>query len=312
MKKILFCLIVIFAPSLFAADLPCNGTTQDPCIVLDTKNNKPEIKNFRTANELAQKYQGDANGLSQLWMSGSAAPSAAGWQAIHEIIQEFTHDRVKTIIDLDLRQESHGYLNDNSINLTTKNNGINAGKTDQDSLDSEKNWLNSLGQQKSIADVLTNKQFKKREFTKGQTIPVKNVENEETVVTNAGFQYERLMVQDHTRPRNEDVDSFVDFVKHVPSRTWIHIHCRGGDGRTTTFMAMFDMLHNANKVSFEQIIQRQAAVEPHYDLFEIDRKNSQLAENYKKRLIFLEKFYRYSRASLRGYHGTWSQWLTSN
>src|SRR5580704_17242432 len=28
----------------------------------------------------------------------------------------------------------------------------------------------------------------------------------------------------------------------VSSGSWVHFHCHGGDGRTTTFLALFDML----------------------------------------------------------------------
>ena len=119
------------------------------------------------------------------------------------------------------------------------------------------------------------------------------------------------MVPDHRRPGDVDIDHFVELIKHLPKKTWLHIHCRGGSGRTTTFMAMYDMLRNANVVLFEEIIKRQAAVSPYYDLFTVNRKNVILTPYYQARLDFLRQFYRFSQDYLQGYPENWSQWKSS-
>jgi protein-tyrosine phosphatase len=45
-------------------------------------------------------------------------------------------------------------------------------------------------------------------------------------------------------------------VSSLPKDTWIHIHCRGGEGRTTTFLAILEMLHFKNH-SLYDILTRQ-------------------------------------------------------
>ena len=302
-------LFVAISKPVLASILPCNGTKEAPCIVQDTKKNTSDAKYFRYAEMMAKEYKGNTKGLKHSWISGSAAPSAKGFKTIIEQIKKITNKKVKNIIDVDLRQESHVYLNNNAINLTTQYNWINQGKTDQEALVSEENWLNSLAQQSSVSDVLTPDQFKLGQFSEGTNIPVQSLENEKRVAENVGLQYIRLMVSDHMAPNDETVDKFVDLVKTLPPQTWLHVHCRGGAGRSTTFMALYDMLKNADRVSFNDIINRQAAVSPYYNLFDIDRKDPNLTIYYKKRLQFLAQFYQFATDSLRGYAGNWSDWI---
>ncbi len=290
----------------------CNGTKTNPCIVQDTENNKPDVKHWRDANDIATAFaekNGNVKGLNNLWISGSAEPSTEGWKTIAVKIIQTTDNKVEHIIDVDLRQESHGYLNENAITLAALNDWANLGKSREQVLKDEKNWLKSINQNKTISNVLTQAQFKKDQFTKGNTIKIESVASEEKIAKAARFEYFRLTVTDHMAPRDADVDRFVAFVKNLKENTWLHFHCREGEGRTTTFMAMYDMLKNANKVPVNVIIKRQAAIEPYCDLFETTRKNSALSDNYKKRKAFLLKFYQFSQASLKGYKGSWSEWV---
>ena len=71
-------------------------------------------------------------------------------------------------------------------------------------------------------------------------------------------------------------------------------------------MAMYDMLHNANAVTFSDIIKRQAAFNANYNLFEVKRKNN--SNLYQDRLDFLKEFYKFSKDYNNGYKGTWKQW----
>jgi hypothetical protein len=307
MKNWLFALILCALP-VWAESLPCTGTQQNPCIVQDTQNNDPDLKNWRDTALMAKLFPGNIAGLAELWMSGSAVPSAAGWQVIAHDIKKATQNKVQRVIDVDLRQESHGYLNDNAITLTAANDWGNLGKSRKQVLIDEKNWLHFLDQSKIISHVLTPWQFSASAFDAGRPVMNQGLLSEKTAARNAGLAYFRLTVPDHLPPADTDVDRFVALVKALPPQTWLHIHCRGGDGRTTTFMAMNDMLHNASKVSLVDIVGRQAAAAPFYNLAQTDRKNKEYRVSYEKRWRFLQRFYDYSQASLKGYKGTWSEW----
>lgn len=306
---ILFLTLIVFSKYLFAAPFFCDGTNKHPCIVLDTENNTAEIKNWRDTAMLAAAYKGNITGLNDLWVSGSATPSANGFDRIKANIQEVSQHTVSKMVDLDVRAESHGYLNQDEMNLSTVNDWINLGKSRDAIITAEEQWLNQLKRQRSIPNVLTHEQFKKGDYTHGVSIMVQSVQGEKEIAENAGFEYVRLTVTDHMAPSNEDVERFVNFIKSLPPLTWVHVHCRGGDGRTTTFMAMADMLKNADKVSFNDIIKRQASVSPFYDLSQTNRKNPALTIYYKQRLKFLMQFYLYANDTLQGYQGSWSLWL---
>ncbi len=313
MKKIALIAITNFiclglmTSSAFAAI--CLGTSGSPCIVQDTENNSPAVKNWRKAQLIKRIYQGDTTGLGNLWMSGSAIPSAQGFATIAEHIKDTTGKKVKKIIVVDLRQESHGYLNNNAITLASQNDWINISKTREQALNAEERWLDKLSAQKNVLNILTPEKFKANNFFQGKTVPVTSIEDEEKVATDVGLEYVRLMVSDHLAPRNKDVDRFVTLINTLPANTWVHIHCRNGEGRTTTFMTMYDMLRNADKVSLENIIKRQASVIPNYNLFDTYAHGRSFAKYHQERREFLARFYKFAQTRLQGYSGSWSEWI---
>ncbi|OGT45395.1 MAG: hypothetical protein A3E83_00195 [Gammaproteobacteria bacterium RIFCSPHIGHO2_12_FULL_41_20] len=307
---ILFFFLVIQAA--YAQSSYCNGTAAYPCIVQDTLDNNPTLKNWRDQHMMIQASQttGNVIGLASLWMSGSAMPSVAGWQAIRSNVFYSTRHKIKRIAVVDLRGESHGYLNQDAITLAIKHDWVNRDKTHVQALQAEHTWLQSLRKHAVIA-VLTDEQFDTGDFADSKFITQMSVQSEADVVKKLAMGYLRLTVTDHMAPNVAETDRFVDFVKTLPSDTWVHFHCRGGKGRTATFMIMFDMLHNADKVSFNDIIKRQAAVPPYYDVTKVARKNQELTIYYQQRLAFLKEFYRFSQDYLHGYTGTWKEWKNS-
>ncbi|CAM3171598.1 tyrosine phosphatase II superfamily protein [Legionella steigerwaltii] len=287
----------------------CDGSIRNPCIVEDSELSSSPLKWLRDASMIATAYQGNTLGIKGLAISGSEEPSEKGWKDISEHIAKHGYSRV---LVLDLRQESHGYINGRAITLVSEYDWINRGKSNVQCLTDQEYWLKSLRTQKKISGVLSSQQFAAQEYSSGKTIPVKVVKNEEDLVSKLGFEYHRLYVTDHAAPSDSEVDTFLTLIKNVPKDTWFHIHCRGGKGRTTTFFVMYDMLKNADKVSFEEIIARHASIPPYYNLFEIHRADPFLTPYYEQRIIFLSHFYQFAQQLLKGYQGTWSQWNADN
>jgi hypothetical protein len=56
--------------------------------------------------------------------------------------------------------------------------------------------------------------------------------------------YVRIPVTDHCGPSEAALAALRSRipVSPGPSDAWVHFHCHGGDGRTTTFLALYDML----------------------------------------------------------------------
>ncbi|MFT8313890.1 MAG: protein-tyrosine phosphatase family protein [Clostridium sp.] len=250
-------------------------------------------KNFRktTDSDKIKDIDKSVNleGLNNLNISGSAQFSEKGLDIAKESIGE-----KMPITVLDLREESHGFLDGNAISWTDDHNKANKGLNKAEVLADENERLKKLSEQKTV-DI------------KNKTLDVKNVESEESLVKRHGINYVRIPVTDKEAPSKEAADDFINFVKTLPESSWLHFHCRAGKGRTTTFMAMYDMMKNAKNVSFEDIIKRQFLLGGENLL-----KNTTIENIRGKRAKFLKSFYEYCKANNDNYTTTWSQWVKNN
>lgn len=281
-------------------------------VVQDTYPEVSEIKNWRCFSLIQDAYKGDTAGLDHMWASSSAAPSVNDFDQIAKRIRILSGGQAAKMIDLDLRQESHAYLNDQAITYATRHNWINYGKTEQESQLAEDDWIQAIRKNPLLENVLTPEQLKTFAFTDGVTVEIKSVMNENEAAKKAGFEYKRLMVSDHMAPRQHEIDEFIRFVKSLPPNSWIHLHCRGGEGRSSTFLVMLDMLKNAGTVSFDEIIKRHASIPPYYDLSQCTRRCKELTLYYQKRYAFVQEFYQFASELSQGYRGTWSDWAEKN
>lgn len=307
---IVLMMFILIQENVFASSFPavCESSIEKPCIVQDSKTQHSPVQWLRDIATIADAYDGTVQGIQNMYLSGSEEPSEKGWRTIAEYIAMRRPKTGKPVVVLDLRQESHGYLNGRAITLVSNHNWLNLGKTNEQSAADQEDWLASLRSRKTVPGVLTVPQYREKQYFLGKSMAVATVRNEQYYVEKWGFEYHRLFITDHRAPSDADVDAFLALVKSKPKKTWFHVHCRGGKGRTSTVLAMFDMLKNADKVSFEDIIHRQASISPYYNLFDVYRDNPDLTPYYVKRLAFLMQFYEFSRQSLMGYAGTWSDW----
>ncbi|HLB58232.1 MAG TPA: hypothetical protein VJL60_05410, partial [Gammaproteobacteria bacterium] len=143
--------------------------------------------------------------------------------------------------------------------------------------------------------------------THQEFIRVQNVKSEQQLTSEYHVSYKRFYVEDFHRPDDLDTDRFVSLAKNTPANTWLYFHCRAGRGRTTTFMAMYDMMRNAKTVSFDDIIGRQLAIGGS-DLRDLPNKNSFKYKYATERLTFLKNFYKYSKENNDDFSTTWLQW----
>lgn len=292
------------------ADQTCDATAQKPCLVMDTPLSIQTVKHWRSGLEIPATTQNNAQDIVPIWISGSSMPAAEGWSLVINAIQSQAAVDNNKIYVVDLRQESHGYVNGKAITLCDRYNWLNLGKHREEVVFLERLWLNTLASIAKLTHVLDSKQFDDKAFDQGETIEVESIASEETTVTAQGVHYLRIPVTDHRSPLDEEVEAFVNLTANLPKDAWIHVHCRGGKGRTTTFMAMFDMLRNADALSFEDIISRQKAIPPYYNLSLVDRANADLKPHYIARFLFLKDFYRYAQDRLGGNKMTWQEWRT--
>lgn len=308
--KVLFFVFSLVQGTVFAKFMPvaCESTVDNPCIVQDSPSQSTPVQYFRDIATIIDAYQGPTQGIADLFLSGSEEPSEKGWRLIAEYLFSHKPKTGDSVVVLDLRQESHGYLNGKAITLVSTHNWLNLGKSNEESALAQNQWLSTLRSRKLIPGILTVRQYRNKDFFNGKSMAVGTVKDEEYYMKKWGFEYHRIFITDHRAPLDQEVDSLVSLIRNKSKNTWYHVHCRGGKGRTSTVLAMLDMLKNADKVSFEDIIYRQASISPYYNLFEIYRENPDLTPYYMERISFLRQFYQYAQQSLLGYSGTWSDW----
>ena len=140
---------------------------------------------------------------------------------------------------------------------------------------------------------------------------VEKVETEEEIARRHGMGYFRIAVLDRHRPTDQQVDDLLNFVNGLPENSWLHIHCRAGRGRTTTFLVLYDIIKNSHKVKLEDIIQRQAILGSK-NLYIGPGEKSWKYPFYLERVRFLKAFYRYANDPNGLGKQSWSTWTEKN
>lgn len=305
--RFFYVIVFVLCNQAYASEI-CDDTTAKPCLVQDSpaKDSYPAF--LRNAGLIAEYFHGPTDGVEELYISGSQEPSELGWKNVAEFIASKQPNIEQPVVVLDLRQESHGYLNGLPMTLVSLHNWQNRDKSNAQSQHDEVTWLSQLTAKRLINNILTPKQYTNKEYNKGRTLLNISVKSESQVVSKLGFIYHRLYISDHMGPQDSEIEALVNIFKHYPKNTWYHVHCRAGKGRTTTVLAMYDMFRNADRVNFEDIIARQASIPPFYDLSIVSRVDPDLTPGYEQRIAILREFYAFSREALLGYQGSWTEW----
>lgn len=223
-------------------------------------------KHFRKSSD---KISDNINytGLSELNISGSAQFSEPGLSLIKK---EINTDNKITIVDL--REESHGFINDFPISWKNSSNNANKGLSREEILNDESQKINDL----KINDYIT--------LYNNGSILVKRAYTEYTLCANNDLSYIRMPVTDGQLPTIDILNDFINFVQNLPDDSYLHFHCKAGIGRTTTFMILYDIMKNYNNVPLNDIIVRQVKL--------ANLKDGKLSDfNSGRRLKFFTDFY---------------------
>lgn len=290
--------------ALASEDLDIVNVTT-PTLVFDEKPTRELPKNFRTTL-MPLKTKGDAklpsiDGLETLNAAGSG-------QFSDESLRGAIKEMQGKIWIVDLRRESHGFINGIPISWYAPGNRSNVDESDDNILRLESMLFRDIKRQTGLMIYqVEEKQAGQLIKTTPINLPLESAQTETGLVSNYNLGYIRLGVLDHHRPSDAVVDSFVDFVKSLPEDAFLYFHCRGGKGRTTTFMAMYDMLKNSKTVSLNDIMKRQALLGgSNLGTISDDPEDAWKKEAAEERKQFIKDFYVYAK---RGYpKRTWTQW----
>jgi hypothetical protein len=115
---------------------------------------------------------------------------------------------------------------------------------------------------------------------------------ESALMAAANVHYVRIYMPDHRRPRDREVQQFVELIKSAVG--WLHFHCKAGKGRTTMAMIMRDMLMN-HHLPIHKLIQRNN-VYGRLNLLNVEKMKGTYKEHWvRERVAFLYVFYAFSK-----------------
>jgi protein-tyrosine phosphatase len=269
---------------------PNDESSDTISLIINADNKKKLPSHFRKTTDLTSlkgNNLANLNGLGNLNISGSGQFSEKGLVLTKQDI-----GRSMPITIVDLRQESHGFINGIAVCWADDHNKANRGLSRELVLSDETTRLQSMELNEPIS-------------IEDKTLVPKKVQSEENLVKSSGMSYIRIPVTDKGLPDNDMTDYFIKFVNSLPSSTWLHFHCKAGKGRTTTLMVMYDIMKNAKNVSLQDIVTRQ---------FLLGGRNLLRAEQLprdraEQRAKFLNGFYRYCVENNDSFKTTWSQWV---
>ena len=192
---------------------------------------------------------------------------------------------------VDLRQESHGMINDLAISFLNPYKDLNNGFTTEETIKAENSLLNKI----KIGNTI---QLYKHTGIFIKDITVDFISNESQLVTEADMQYKRFAVKDNSAPTPDIVDEFVEFIKNKPDDIHLHFHCAAGKGRTTSFMVMYQAMKNNSNLTLEQLLSYQ------YNIGGVNLHDNNIQYN------FLEDFCNYVQKNKdSNYSISYSQWI---
>lgn len=278
MRYIILLLALLFAGAVYF--FPDFAKSTSSLFILNSDNRGVLPRNFR---------------LTPLQTSASAQFTEDELQRMLEVIP------AKRMIMVDLREEPHGFLNGDAVSWYGNNNWVNEGKSKEEIEKDERERLNALSHQ-FIAIVYKNH----KKSNHPAPYLVKEVTSEEALAKKYGFEYLRLPVRDHVKPSDAAVDTFIARVKVLKKEDWLHFHCSAGKARSTTFLAMYDMMQNASDTSIDDIIARQQFYGG-INLFSDPEEDQWKYTHLVERVEFLKKFYRYCRENPE-FTLPWSAW----
>ena len=175
---------------------------------------------------------------------------------------------------VDLREETHLFFDKRAVSWYADKDFANVGQTLA--------WIvaDEAAQLARIRALPATLLFCIKQDDQGNVTPtgysdlvVKSAATEEDVAAQlpSSFRpkYIRIPVTDHCMPSSDALNRFIKLCVSLNSGDWVHCHCHGGDGRTTTFLALFDMVRWAKSKgtsgfpTVEEFAHRQCQIFPY-------------------------------------------------
>lgn len=215
--------------------------------------------------------------------------------------------RQHPVLVVDLRMESHGFLDDVAVSYFCPKNWDLLMVTDVEELQMVEwqDFSRLHGQSKTL---IYDKD--RDDVTTSKMVHFQTPWTERQVVESLGLEYRRIHVPDHRRPRDTEVEQLVELFRNYPT-VEIYFHCKAGKGRTTTAMIMRDIHLNAHHIPLTDIMERNCIYSRYNVVLQIEKNRGTYREvEARRRLCFFRLFYDYTREQ----YGltdpmSWSEWI---
>ena len=174
----------------------------------------------------------------ELQIAGGSQPVPAALRSLPEALG--CNDGTSLWI-IDLRQESHGFLNGAAVSWHTEKNAANRGLQAAEVERRERQQLAAVLHTEVIATPMGNADRKAIAAPFAAT--VSDWATERHLARTFGYGYQRFAATDMSWPEPQAIDDFVAFYRSLPQKHgWLFFHCPAGPGRTTTFMTLYELL----------------------------------------------------------------------
>lgn len=296
-KKIFFPLIYTIT---ICCPILCVAEEENALLTFNMENQAELPPNFRMCTEILVKALETNEWTLSLANLNASASGQFSEKSLDAILMMIPNDDV---IIVDLREESHGFINGIAVSWRGHNDWNNVGKTVEEV---------ERDQKTKLKEVLDHRYALLHEKDHPRAVYgfyISQIATEEELVQSKGAQYIHMPVTNHVRPSDRIVDAFIAFANALPENKWLHFHCSAGKGRSTTFFAMYDMLRNAQKITLDDVFERQQLIGGKDFTIPPDPTTWKYTLAIE-RIEFLKKFYQYCcEADTKNV--SWSQWSNS-
>lgn len=243
-----------------------------------------------------------------------------GWKKGLSASQQLSASELKELTDtlpskkftvLDLREESHFYVNGFAVSLTNQKNNLNHGKQLSEIKQEEMEIVENLKgkeitlyyreKEEKVSNGINEKMVN---FLPQAPITPNLIETEEMLVNRLNGNYVRLPITDHAGfPSTDQIDTLITLHDTQQREfSWIHVHCAAGKGRSSSVITMLAILSWAPTLTLEEIFFRLESRGNRQLLMQGAEKSTHQSSD----INFWRDFYDF--ASTRTENMLWSSW----
>lgn len=198
------------------------------------------------------------------------------------------------VLDIRLLSDVHGFINGEPVQFYEANGSEILSVSD---------YINDvLKQFFSYKTVYMTDRHVRGMQENGIVMGIESINAEPDFVRSLGYEYKRMPLHHAAIIQSGFVDDFIKLVETKMPHVWIHIHDHDGLMGPSLLFVMADIIKNASKIPFEDILLRHVAFGG------IDF----LQKRYAERYTFLKLFYQYNLEKHTAGKSTWSDWLKSH